>query len=91
VNVLGRNRAGVVVAAVVATDGRVPGGDVGFEGDPSAEDGRDVEAKPRGLIASLAVETGAGADTGESCCDQQETLMRVKPTRVFAQIAHHHS
>jgi len=39
----GTYRAGVVVAAAVATYARVPGGVVGFEGDPSIEDGRDVE------------------------------------------------
>jgi hypothetical protein len=38
-NIFGTYRAGVVVAAAVATDTRVPGGDVGFEGDPRAEDG----------------------------------------------------
>jgi hypothetical protein len=54
------------VAAAVATDARVPE-DVGFEGDPSSEDGQDVEAEARGLIAYIAVGTGAGADTGASC------------------------
>jgi hypothetical protein len=33
------------MAAAVATDGRVPGGDVGFQGDPSTGDGRDVEVE----------------------------------------------
>ena len=61
------NRAGAVVtttvAAATATDARVPGGDVGFEGLPSVEDGRDVEAGARGfIIASTAVGTGAGAE-----------------------------
>jgi hypothetical protein len=31
--------------AAVATDAHLLGGDVGFEGDPSAEDGRAVEAE----------------------------------------------
>lgn len=55
------------MAAAAATDARVPGGDVGFEGDPGAEDERDIEAEALSLIASIAVRTGAGADTGASC------------------------
>jgi hypothetical protein len=46
-------RGSLIVAAAVATDARVPGGDVGFEEDPSAEDERDVEAEARGLTESL--------------------------------------
>ena len=50
--------------AAVLLQVRVPasGGYVGFEGDPRAEAGRDVEAEVRGLIACIAVGTGAGAD-----------------------------
>ena len=60
------------MAAAATACARVPRGDVGFEGDPSAEDRRDVGA-------GTPVGIGAGADTGTSCAMVGSSVDEIMP------------